>query len=62
MASRSLGTRTATVGSALGTKPPLDRHKSSTRFVPDMGLDYGRGNQESAREARMGNVTWLCGD
>lgn len=62
MASRRLGTRTATVGSALGSKPPLDRHKSSNRFVPDMGLDYGGGNQESARKARMGDVTWLYGD
>lgn len=62
MASRSFGTRTFIVGSALGKKPPLDKHKSSTRFVPDTGLDCGGGNQDSAREARTGDGAWLYGD
>ena len=62
MASRRLGTGTAIAGPALGTKPPLDRHTSSTRFVPDTRLECGGGNQESAREARMGDGAWLCGD
>ena len=55
MASRSFGTRTAVMGPALGAKPPLDKHKSSTRFVSDTGLGGGGGTQESSREARMGH-------
>ena len=59
MASSSLGTRTAIAGSALGPKPPPDKHKASTRFVPDTGLACGGGNPESAREARTGDGAWF---
>lgn len=55
MASRSLGTRTVIAGSTLGAKPQLDKHKSSTRFVPDLGVYCGRINQEFFRETGMGN-------
>lgn len=59
MASRSLGTRIATAGSALGAKPPLDKHKSSTRFVLEVGPGCGGRNQGFSKEARMGNGPWL---
>lgn len=48
-------------GSAIGTKPSLDKHKSVSN-LHHTRLDCGGGSKASAREARMDAGTWLVAE